>query len=109
MDPTAGPAPRESIDDVVRELRGSVGDPSFAQIAQRITERRIARGLPPLGAALTGGLFTSVADKLISGAIALAAVSLLPAADPQEPATAEETQPVAPQEEYAQQTEGYGR
>ena len=83
MDPTTGPAPHESIDVVVRglrELRGSVGDPSFAQIAQRITERRIARGLPPLGAALTGGLFTSVADKLISGVIALAAVSLLPAA-----------------------------
>ena len=46
MDPTTGPAPRESIDDVVRELRGSVGDPSFAQIAQRITERRVARGTP---------------------------------------------------------------
>ena len=50
MDPTTGPAPRESIDDVVRELRGSVGDPSFAQIAQRITERRIARGTPEAAA-----------------------------------------------------------
>lgn len=39
-----------------------------------------ARGLPPLGAALTGNLFTSVADRLISGVIALVAVSLLPAA-----------------------------
>lgn len=42
--------------------------------------RTPARGLPTLGAALTGNLFTSVADKLISGVIALAAVSLLPAA-----------------------------
>lgn len=53
MDPTTGPAPRESIDDVVRglrELRGSVGDPSLAQIAQRITERRIARGTPEAAA-----------------------------------------------------------
>lgn len=53
MDPTTGPAPRESIDDVVRGLRelcGSVGDPSFAQIAQRITERRIARGTPEAAA-----------------------------------------------------------
>lgn len=53
MDPTTGPAPRESIDDVVRglrELRGSVGDPSVAQIAQRITERRIARGTPEAAA-----------------------------------------------------------
>lgn len=53
MDPTTGPAPRESIDDAVhglRELRGSVGDPSVAQIAQRITERRIARGTPEAAA-----------------------------------------------------------
>lgn len=50
MGPTTGPAPRESIDDVVGELRGSVGDPSVAQIAQRITERRIARGTPEAAA-----------------------------------------------------------
>ena len=68
-----------------------------------------ARGLPPLGAALTGNLFTSVADKLISGVIALAAVSLLPASRPERPPTAETTQSDTPREEYAQQTEGYGR
>ncbi|WP_271404684.1 ECF transporter S component [Kocuria palustris] len=68
-----------------------------------------ARGLPPLGAALTGNLFTSVADKLISGVIALAAVSLLPAARPEQPPTAETTQPGTSHKEYAQQTEGYGR
>lgn len=71
--------------------------------------RTPARGLPPLGAALTGNLFTSVADKLISGVIALAAVSLLPAARPEQPPTAETTQPGTSHKEYAQQTEGYGR
>lgn len=49
MDREAGPEPHESIDDVargLRELRSAVGAPSFAQIAQRITDRRIAGGTP---------------------------------------------------------------
>ena len=71
--------------------------------------RSPAQGLPTLDAALTGNPFTSVADKLISGVIALAAVTLLPAARPEQPPTAETTQPGTSHKEYAQQTEGYGR
>ena len=71
--------------------------------------RTPARGLPTLGAALTGNLFTFVADKLISGVIALAAVTPLPAARPEQPPTAETMQPGTSHKEYAPQTAGYGR
>ena len=54
-------------------------------------------------------MFAIITVALISGAIALAAVSLLPASRSGPPTSAEQPQHRAPQAEYARQAEGYER